>query len=130
MVAPLPAVSLPAVDQQLAHLIMIMSLLLLPVGLLLLLLLYKVLQLLGAVLELVTVARFDVYPMIKDCRALTQHAEALLGKAHSLADLAEEGLLALQPKAQQGQQALASWGRNLAEAAQVLGQGVRRLWSP
>jgi hypothetical protein len=116
--------ALPALDAQLAKLVMVVSVLLLPLGALGVLLLYKVSKLLGAVLELVTVARFDIYPMVKDLRALTHHAEALIGKLHTLADATEDTLAALKPKVAEGGQTLLGWWHTLGQASKVLGKGL------
>ena len=119
--------TLPALDEQMAHLAMIVWLFMVPVGILAVLLLYKVSRLLSAVLELVTVMRFDVYPMIKDLRALTGHTEALVGKLHTLADATEEAVATLKPKAQAGQQALWGWWQGLSRAGQVLSKELATL---
>ena len=64
-------------DIQLAKMLQVATLLLVPVGVLLVLLLYKLLSLLQYALDFFNIARFDLIPIIQDVRAITAHAAKL-----------------------------------------------------
>jgi hypothetical protein len=64
-------------DIQLAKMLQVATLLLIPVGVLFVLLLYKLLSLMQYALDFFNIARFDLIPIIQDARAITAHAAKL-----------------------------------------------------
>lgn len=74
------------VQGQLSTLIQIVGWLAVPVGVLLVLVLYKLLMLLQATLEFVSLARYEVYPLLKELRHTAAHLENLSGKVANSAD--------------------------------------------
>jgi hypothetical protein len=70
-------------DVQLAKLLQVATLMLIPVGLVMLLLLYKVITLLQHGLDFVNIARFDLIPLLQDARHITSHVSSLTQKVDS-----------------------------------------------
>ncbi|MFN9691608.1 MAG: hypothetical protein ACK551_05870 [Vampirovibrionales bacterium] len=79
-------------DVQLAKMIELLTLLLIPVGVLLALLLYKSLFLLQHALDFVNIARFDLVPLIQDLRAITSHTARLVEQVDSGVDLIQRSV--------------------------------------
>lgn len=125
----MPTFAAPLVQEQLANLIMVAWLLLIPVGLLLALLLYKLVQLLAAGLEFLTIARYDIYPMVKDLRATAAHVEGVTGRVAKSMASAEQALHAAMPKVKEGGCHVKQQGVRLMEAGQVFFNGVRRAFT-
>jgi len=74
---------------QVSHLVMVLWLLLIPLGLMVVALLVRLLLMLHTVSEFMSVARFELYPILKDTRELTQRTNRLSAQA-------EQGVQALQ----------------------------------
>ncbi len=79
-------------DVQLAKMLEVGTLLLIPVGVLLTLLLYKSLFLLQHALDFVNIARFDLVPLIQDLRAITSHTARLVEQIDSGVDLIQRSV--------------------------------------
>lgn len=79
-------------DVQLAKMIEVLTVLLIPVGVLLALLLYKSLFLLQHALDFINIARFDLVPLIQDLRAITSHTARLVEQVDSGVDLIQRSL--------------------------------------
>jgi hypothetical protein len=79
-------------DVQLAKMLEVGTLLLIPVGVLLALLLYKSLFLLQHALDFVNIARFDLVPLIQDLRAITSHTARLVEQVDSGVDLIQRSV--------------------------------------
>lgn len=77
---------------EMAHLLRVSWIVLIPVGVLLALVLYKLAMLLHAVLDLLTIARYELTPAIKDLRIVAENAELLSSKAVASVRSAEENL--------------------------------------
>lgn len=84
-------------DIQLAKLLQVLTLLLIPVGVLLALLLYKTVFLMQQVLDFVNIARFDVVPMIQDLRAITSHTAKLAEQVDSSVSLVQRSVGKVNP---------------------------------
>lgn len=84
-------------QQELAHLIRVSWIVLIPVGVLLSLVLYKLAMLLHAVLDLATLARYELTPAMRDLRLTAEHVELLSAKAVSGMQSVEEGVAATGP---------------------------------
>lgn len=67
-------------DVQLAKMLQVATLMLIPVVLVLMLLLYKVIVLLQHALDFVNIARFDLIPLLQDARHITNHVSHLTQK--------------------------------------------------
>lgn len=79
-------------DVQLAKMIEVLTVLLIPVGVLLSLLLYKSLFLLQHALDFINIARFDVVPLIQDLRAITTHTARLVEQVDSGVELIQRSI--------------------------------------
>jgi hypothetical protein len=93
-------------DVQLAKLLQVLTLLSIPVGVLLTLLLYKTLFLMQQMLDFVNIARFDVVPMIQDLRAITSHTAKLAEQVDSSVSLVQRSVGKVNPALKQ----VKSWG--------------------
>jgi len=103
---------------ELAQLIRIGWILLIPVGVLLSLVLYKLAMLLHELLGFLTIARYELAPAIKDLRLTAEHVEVLSSKAVSSVQTMEDGAAV----ARTGLQAA---GRELKAGAKSLWGGIR-----
>jgi len=79
-------------DVQLAKMLELLTLLLIPVGVLMALLLYKSLFLLQHALDFVNIARFDLVPLIQDLRAITSHTARLVEQVDSGVELIQHSV--------------------------------------
>jgi hypothetical protein len=79
-------------ENQLENLILVCWILLIPVGVLLAMVLYKVLFLLHSVSELATLARYEVYPMIQELRQTAANVEVLSSKIVAGVESAQKGV--------------------------------------
>ncbi|XVJ50842.1 MAG: hypothetical protein HEQ32_01630 [Vampirovibrio sp.] len=112
-------------DIQLAKLLEVMTLLLIPVGVLLALLLYKLVFLLQNALDFVTIARFDLIPMIQDLRAITSHTAKLTEQVDSSMDFIQHSVGQVKPALSQ----LKSWGSTGLHAVTDWMKEQAVLWS-
>ena len=95
-------------DVQLAKMLEVLTLLLIPVGVLFALLLYKSLFLLQHSLDFVNIASFDLVPLIQDLRAITSHTARLVEQVDSGVDLLQRSVGKVPSALKQAQ----SWGRS------------------
>jgi len=109
-------------QQELAHLIRISWIVLMPAGVLLCLVLYKLAMLLHGLLDVLTIARYELTPAMKDLRVTAENIEVLSTKAVSGVKSVEQGVSATGP-------ALKSAGRDLAIGAESLWSGLRHSFS-
>ena len=70
-----------SVSQQLSQLIQVSWLLLIPVALMLVLVLHQLWTLLQGLSEFMSMARYELYPAVKDLRAVANHLEVISAKA-------------------------------------------------
>jgi hypothetical protein len=84
-------------QQELGHLIRVSWIVLIPLGVLLSLVLYKLAMLLHSLLDFLTIARYELAPAIKDLRLTAEHVEVLSAKAVSGVKSVEEGISATGP---------------------------------
>jgi|GEM_PF-6204031 len=84
-------------DMQLANMLQVATWLLVPVGILLVLLLYKLSSLLQYALEFFSIARFDIVPIIQDARIITAHAANLSKKVDSGAQTVQDTVDKVKP---------------------------------
>lgn len=109
-------------EQELAHLIRVSWIVLIPVGVLLSLVLYKLAMLLHSFLDFFTIARYELAPAMKDLRLTAEHVEALSAKAVSGVKSVEEGVSATGP-------ALRSAGRDIVAGVESVWSGIRESFS-
>ena len=79
-------------EQELAHLIRVAWILLIPAGVLLSMVLYKLFVLLQGVVEFLTLARHELTPAMRDVRLTAEHMETLSAKAVANVRSVESGL--------------------------------------
>ena len=92
----------PSTQQELARLIQISWIVLIPVGVLLAMVLYKLFILLHELQELSTIARYEIAPAIKDLRLTAEHVELLTAKAVNSVKSMEDGVSGVKPALQGG----------------------------
>jgi hypothetical protein len=83
--------------QEMTHLIRVAWILLIPAGLLLSMVLYKLFVLLQGLLEFLTLARHELTPAMRDLRLTAEHVEVLSAKAVSNVKAVETGALSVGP---------------------------------
>ena len=82
------------------HLVRVSWIVLIPVGVLLALVLYKLAMLLNALLEFVSLAKYELTPTMQDLRLTAEHVEAISRKASHGVDRFEQGVAATGPAMQ------------------------------
>jgi hypothetical protein len=95
------------------QLIRVTWIILIPTGVLLAMVLYKLAMLLHGLMELVSLARYEMTPAMQDLRMTAEHVEALSRKAVSGVESLEEGLAATGPAIQSFKQRLTIGARSL-----------------
>lgn len=93
--------------QEMAHLVRVGWIVLIPAGVLLSLVLYKLAMLLHGLLEFLTLARYEVAPALKDLRLTAEHVESLSAKAVAGVQSVEHGVAATGPALRSARQELA-----------------------
>lgn len=106
-------------QEELAHLLRISWIVLIPVGVLLSMVLYQLVMLLHGLLDLLGLARYELMPALKDLRLTAEHVEALSRKAIEGVKTVEDSVSATGP-------ALKSVGRNLATGVGSLLSGLKQ----
>ena len=110
-------------EQELAQLIRISWIVLIPAGVLLSLVLYKLAMLLHGLVEFLTIARYELAPAIKDLRLTAENVERLSEKAVSGVQSVQDGVAATGP-------ALRSAGREVVIGAESLWNGLKASFTP
>ena len=87
---------------ELDNLIRVSWILLIPIGVLLAVVLYKLAVILHGASEFMSIARYELYPTIKDLRKVAGNAEILSDKAVSGAEVVEKGLGIAEKAAERG----------------------------
>jgi hypothetical protein len=83
--------------QEMTHLIRVAWILLIPAGVLLSMVLYKLFVLLQGLLEFVTLARHELTPAMRDLRLTAEHVEVLSAKAVHNIKAVESSALSVGP---------------------------------
>jgi hypothetical protein len=96
------------------QLIRVAWIILIPTGVLLAMVLYKLAMLLHGLVELVSLARYEMSPAMQDLRMTAEHVEALSRKAVSGVQSLEDGLAATGPAVRSFSQRLSIGARSLA----------------
>ncbi len=109
-------------QEELAHLIRVSWIVLIPVGVLLSMVLYKLAMLLHSLLDFMTLARYELTPAMKDLRLTVENAEILSSKAVSSLKSVESGVAATVP-------AIKSAGQNVVSGVESLWNGIRESFS-
>lgn len=107
------------VQQELAHLVRVSWIVLIPAGVLLSLVFYKLLMLLTGLVEFLTLARYELAPALKDVRLTAEHVETLSAKAVTSVRTVENGMASTGP-------ALRSASREVALGLGSLWGGIKR----
>jgi hypothetical protein len=118
-----------ALEIQLAQLVNVAWVLLIPVGVLLALVLYKVLALLQAGLEFVTIARYDVVPMLKEVRETLVHVEAVTSRVSGAVQQVERVAHQAKPFLQRSGNQASTGLQKLANSGGVLLSGIVRAFT-
>ena len=105
-------------QQEMANLIRVAWIVLVPGGVLLCLVLYKLAMLLHGVLEFVTLARYEMAPAMKDLRLTAEHVEVLSAKAVNGVRTVERGVNTTIP-------AIQSAGREVALGFESFWSGLK-----
>ena len=112
-------------DAQLANLIQVAWIFLIPIGLLLALVLYKIVCLLQVVLEISTIARYEVYPTLKHVHRITERVDNLSTKVSESVDKMQQTVQKVKPAVEKGTQGFKSGAGKAKELSSTL---VRGLW--
>jgi hypothetical protein len=96
----------PLTHEELGHLIRVSWIVLIPVGVLLSLVLYKLVFLLHSLVELLCLARYELTPALKDLRLTAEHVEVLSGKAVEGVRTVESGIAATGPAIQSAKRSI------------------------
>ncbi len=105
----------PFSEQELGTLIRVSWIVLIPAGVLLSMVLYKLAMLLHALLDLATLARYELTPAMRDLRLTAEHMELLSAKAVSGVKSVEAGVAATGPA--------------IGKGVDTLKAGVESLWA-
>lgn len=114
------------VQWELAQLIRVSWIVLIPVGVLLAVVLYKLAMLLHSVLDFITVARYEVVPALQDLRATAEHVESVSTRVAAGLRTMEEGMANARPALAHGVDTLKDRSRRLAKNTVL---GLESLWS-
>ncbi|MDX2085631.1 MAG: hypothetical protein SFZ03_09615 [Candidatus Melainabacteria bacterium] len=117
------------VSSQMANLLAVCWILLIPIGVLLAIILYKIVFLLHTALEFFTLARFEAYPMLQDLRATAHHVEKLSGKVVAGVEAAEQAAQAAVPVVKQGASSVGQQVRGLVDGVGAMLGGLYRVFS-
>lgn len=109
-------------QQEMAHLIRVSWIVLIPAGVLLSMVLYKLVMLLHGLVEFLTLARYELAPAMKDLRLTAEHVEVLSAKAVTGVRTVEHGVSSTGP-------ALRSAGRNMVNSLESFWTGLRQSFS-
>jgi hypothetical protein len=109
-------------QQEMAHLIRVSWIVLIPAGVLLSLVLYKLMMLLHGLLDFLTLARYELTPALKDVRLTAEHVELLSAKAVEGVKTVESGVAATGP-------AIKSAGRDMMVGLESFWSGLRESFS-
>jgi len=90
---------------------------LIPVGLLLAVVLYKLVMLLSLVYQFLSIAQYELAPTLRDLRSTATHVEALSAKAVAGVETVERGIEQTRPVIEKGV-------KNLQVAGQELQAGI------
>ncbi len=110
------------VQTELQHLLRASWIVLIPAGVLLSMVLYKLAMLLHGVVEFLTLARYELAPALKDVRLTAEHVEALSARAVAGVKSVESGVAATGP-------VLRTVGREITYGVQSLWSGITRSFS-
>jgi len=109
-------------QQEMANLIRVSWIVLIPAGVLLSLVLYKLVMLLHGLLEFITLARYELTPAMKDIRLTAEHVEVLSAKAVEGVKTVEHSVYATGP-------ALKSAGREVVVGVESFWSGLKQSFS-
>jgi hypothetical protein len=112
----------PLTEHELANLIRVAWIVLVPGGVLLCMVLYKLAMLLHGLVEFLNLARYEMAPTLKDLRLTAENVEVLSAKAVHSVRTVEHRVSSTVP-------AIQSAGRNLASGLESFWSGVRASFS-
>jgi hypothetical protein len=116
-------------DQQVANLALVAWLFLIPLGLLLSLLLYKVVSLLGLVLEFGTIAKYELFPTLKHVHRIAGRVDTLSEKVSSGVTSVENTMSAVKPVFKKGAAGVKSVsGKVASQVTSRLGEAGKTLF--
>lgn len=111
-----------ATQQEMAHLVRVSWIVLIPAGVLLSMVLYKLAMLLHGLLDFLTLARYELTPALKDIRLTAEHVETLSSKAVASVKTVESGVASTGP-------AIRHAGRTVARGLESIWDGIRTSFS-
>ncbi|WP_373532419.1 hypothetical protein [Vampirovibrio sp.] len=111
-----------AAQTEMEHLLRVSWIVLIPAGVLLSMVLYKLAMLLHGLVEFLTLARYELAPALKDVRLTAEHVEALSARTLNGVKSVENSVAATGP-------ALRTVGREIRYSAQSLWRGVVKSFS-
>lgn len=110
------------VQTEMQHLLRVSWIVLIPAGVLLSMVLYKLAMLLHGLVEFMTLARYELAPALKDVRLTAEHVEALSSRAAAGVKSVESGVAATGP-------ALKAVSREIRYGFQSVWNGITQSFS-
>ncbi len=114
---------------ELTNLIRVSWILLIPVGVLLVMVLYKLVMLLHSVSEFLTLAQYELSPAIKDLRLTAAHVETISAKAASSVEAVERGIQSTKPAIDKGVHSVRAFPHALKVGIESLMNGLKNSFS-
>jgi len=113
---------LSSAQTEMEHLLRVSWIVLIPAGVLLSMVLYKLAMLLHGLVEFLTLARYELAPALKDVRLTAEHVEALSARAVASVKTVENSVAATGP-------ALRTAGREIRYSVQSVWRGILHSFS-
>lgn len=110
---------------QLANLVRVSWIVLIPVGVLLTMVLYKLLMLLQSVSQFLTLAQYELSPAMKDIRLTAAHVETISAKAAHSMESVERGIQNTKPAIERGMHSVRELPNNIRHGVASLFSGLR-----
>lgn len=124
-----PTVQNPELLRQLANLVQVSWIILIPVGVLLAMVLYKLAMLMHSVSEFLVLARHELSPTLQDVRKTAHHVELITSKAAVSVNTVEQGMLAVGPAMNRGVERLRHVPDDIKSGVVALLSGLRTSFS-
>lgn len=121
--------SSPEVNTQLSNLILVSWILLIPVGILLCVVLYKIYCLFHDASDFLVIAKHELGPTLQDVRKTASHVEGITAKAADSADAIQQGVQSIRPALDktvtQGAEQLRNISGSIKDSLLAVAGGIR-----
>lgn len=124
-----PSLQSPQLIEQLSHLVLVSWIVLIPVGVLLAMVLYKLAMLMHSLSEFLVLARHELSPTLQDVRKTAHHVELITSKAAVSVNTVEQGMQAVGPAMNRGVRRLRHVPNDIKTGILALFSGLRASFS-